>query len=161
MSYIFLIFKDRGMESLLFSQNENHVSYFLPMLPLICTYGVKDSPGGKKKVASLKTFLLVGPGPLQGRQVMALAPWEPCWWLSLVPPTSLASFSSWGGGGWAGGDAPSSFLTHKAKYLTGVSTSAPDASLPHSPHPQTLAHHIAAPLAASRLPRILTIWQSR
>lgn len=36
------------MESLLFSLNENHVSYFLPMLPLICTYGVKDSPGGKK-----------------------------------------------------------------------------------------------------------------
>ena len=28
----------------------NHVSYFLPMLPLICTYGVKDSPGGKKRL---------------------------------------------------------------------------------------------------------------
>ena len=48
MGYIFLIFKDRGMESLLFSQKENHVSYFLPMLRLISTYGVKDSQGEKK-----------------------------------------------------------------------------------------------------------------
>lgn len=114
----------------------------------------------EKKGCFTKTFLLVGPGPLQGRQVMALALWEPCWWLSLMPPTPLASFSSWGGRGWAGGDAPS-FLTHNAKYLTAVSTSAQDASLPHSPRPQTLPHHIAAPLVASRLPRTLTIWQSR
>ena len=114
MGYIFLIFKDRGMESLLFSQKENHVSYFLPMLPLISTYGVKDSPGEKKRCCT-ETLPSGGWGawPTPGQVGDGSGPPGALLLAVSCAPDFPGLLLILGVGGWAGGDAPSpSFLTH-------------------------------------------------